>query len=523
MSEEGKHSDQISREIDYYKRRLNELAGESLKADYLISGLRKKVRQARQAFVILSRLPQTIASKELPGIFETVLVSINTTLGMDKTVILTPTESIHHYRPPHWTGFTEEGRSEHFARQMSKTVVEFPATFIETTGILVNRDTEPTPLIEMLQRLFELPYFICVPMLDEETPIALILSGRMKEAGSIFPPLDQGDVKTFESITGVVLATVQGRRMSILKAENKQKAIELAQAKILEKAHQKLQRVHEKLAASHKELKDTQRQLIQAEKMASLGELTAGIAHEIQNPLNFVNNFSEVSCELLDEMKKEIDNGDMEEVKAISSDIKDNLSRILHHGKRADSIVKSMLQHSKTNTGQKEPTDINALADKYLGLAYHGLRAKDTSFNATFKTDFDESLGKVTVIPQDIGRVLLNLITNAFYAVSSKAKATEDAINEKKQEGLEEYVLSVSISTIKSNKTIVISIKDNGNGIPDSIKEKIFQPFFTTKPAGHGTGLGLSLAYDIIKAHDGALTVESEGGNRTEFKIHIPI
>ena len=260
------------------------------------------------------------------------------------------------------------------------------------------------------------------------------------------------------------------------------------------------------------ELKSTQSQLVQSEKMASLGELTAGIAHEIQNPLNFVNNFSEVSNELISEMVDEVDKGNTEEVKLIAKDVQQNLEKILHHGKRADAIVKGMLQHSRSSSGAKEPTDINALADEYLRLAYHGLRAKDKSFNTTMKTDFDESIGNINIIPQDIGRVILNLITNAFYVV-----------DEKKKSGLENYEPTVSISTKKINDKVEIKVADNGNGIPQKVFDKIFQPFFTTKPTGQGTGLGLSLSYDIIKAHGGELKVETTEGTGSTFIILLPI
>ena len=259
-------------------------------------------------------------------------------------------------------------------------------------------------------------------------------------------------------------------------------------------------------------LQATQKQLIQSEKMASLGELTAGIAHEIQNPLNFVNNFSEVSNELIDEMNEELDKGDLEEAKAISLDIKQNLEKINHHGKRADNIVKGMLQHSRSSSGTKEPTDINVLADEYLRLAYHGLRAKDKSFNATLETDFDESIGTINVLPQDMGRVILNLITNAFYASNERKQASKDEV----------FKPTVSVSTKKLKSTIEISVKDNGNGIPKEIVDKIFQPFFTTKPTGQGTGLGLSLSYDIVKAHSGEIGVESEQGEGTTFIISLP-
>ena len=259
-------------------------------------------------------------------------------------------------------------------------------------------------------------------------------------------------------------------------------------------------------------LKAAQAQLIQAEKMASLGELTAGIAHEIQNPLNFVNNFSEISNELVDEMKEELAVGNMQSANEIVEDIKQNLQKINHHGKRAADIVKGMLQHSRTSSGQKEPTDINALADEYLRLAYHGLRAKDKSFNAKMNTDFDETIGKINIIPQDIGRVILNLITNAFYVVDEKKKLSNDG-----------YDPVVSVSTKKMNNLISISVKDNGNGIPKHILDKIFQPFFTTKPTGQGTGLGLSLAYDIVKAHGGELKVETKEGEGSTFTILIPV
>ncbi len=260
------------------------------------------------------------------------------------------------------------------------------------------------------------------------------------------------------------------------------------------------------------ELKATQTQLIQSEKMASLGELTAGIAHEIQNPLNFVNNFSEVNKELLIEMKDEIDTGNFDAVKILANDLIDNQEKINHHGKRADAIVKGMLQHSRTSSGVKEPTDINALADEYLRLAYHGLRAKDKSFNATTQTDFDESIGNINIVPQEIGRVILNLITNAFYAVTEKKKQLGDA-----------YEPTVSVSTKKEKDKIEIKVKDNGNGIPQKVLDKIFQPFFTTKPTGQGTGLGLSLSYDIVKAHGGELKVDTKEGDGSEFVIILPV
>ncbi|HTD40944.1 MAG TPA: ATP-binding protein, partial [Mucilaginibacter sp.] len=275
----------------------------------------------------------------------------------------------------------------------------------------------------------------------------------------------------------------------------------------------KLEAAKQQVENTLTDLKAAQTKLIQSEKMASLGELTAGIAHEIQNPLNFVNNFSDVSIELVDEMLEELDKGDKEEVIAISEDIKQNLEKIRHHGKRADGIVKGMLQHSRASGGDKQPTNINTLADEFLRLSYHGLRAKDKTFNAELVTNFFEKLPKVNVIPQDMGRVLLNLFNNAFYAVNQKNKtATPD------------YKPEVSVTTSIENGQVIIKVKDNGIGIPDAIKEKIMQPFFTTKPTGEGTGLGLSLTYDmVVKGHGGKIDVNTKEGEYTEFNVILPI
>jgi signal transduction histidine kinase len=278
-----------------------------------------------------------------------------------------------------------------------------------------------------------------------------------------------------------------------------------------QKANLLLQDEKEKVESTLTELKSTQQQLIQSEKMASLGELTAGIAHEIQNPLNFVNNFSELNKELLVELSDEIENGNYDDAKAITKDVINNSEKINHHGKRADAIVKGMLQHSRTSSGKKEPTDINALCDEYLRLSYHGLRAKDKNFNAEIKTDFDNTIGNINIVPQDIGRVLLNLYNNAFYAVNEKKKSSD-----------ENYKPGVSVRTKKENNRVRITVSDNGNGIPQNILDKIFQPFFTTKPTGQGTGLGLSLSYDIIKAQGGEIKVETKDNSGAYFVITLP-
>jgi signal transduction histidine kinase len=317
------------------------------------------------------------------------------------------------------------------------------------------------------------------------------------------------------------------RRRVLAREQERNRARELAQAREIEKAYHQLEE-------SHETLKATQAQLIQSEKMASLGELTAGIAHEIQNPLNFVNNFADLNQELLQELKKEMADGNHADAAALADDIIANETRIVQHGRRAETIVKNMLQHSRAVSGEKEPTDLNALADEYLRLAYHGLRAKDKAFNATLHTDFTADLPQVRVVPQDIGRVLLNLFNNAFFAVQEKKK-TAGA----------DYEPTVTVTTQSSagdpglrpkghppgnesanspmRHSIMVCVADNGSGIPDAIKDKIFQPFFTTKPTGQGTGLGLSLSYDIVKAHGGEIRVNTEAGKFTEFVLMIPI
>ena len=305
------------------------------------------------------------------------------------------------------------------------------------------------------------------------------------------------------------LKEVQLNAKQVVQLSEEKKEQALNQQRILQ---EEVSRQTIELRTSLKNLEATQSQLIQSEKMASLGQLTAGIAHEIQNPLNFVNNFSEVNSELIGEIKKELASGNVNEARSIVENIEMNMDKITHHGKRADAIVKGMLQHSKTDKGHKEPTDINALADEYLRLSYQGMKAKDKQFNPTLVKDFDPSIGKVDIISHDIGRVLLNLYNNAFYAISEKMKIQPD-----------KYEPIISVSTKKAGDKIEIRVKDNGIGIPPNVVDKIFQPFFTTKPAGQGTGLGLSISYDIVKAQGGVIHVNSWDNDGAEFIVQLPI
>jgi two-component system, NtrC family, sensor kinase len=383
------------------------------------------------------------------------------------------------------------------------------------------------------------PFYRAKPLIYAAIPFVLIsLAGdlfeylspkRYEEWNTYFDA-----ASFFAIIWAVAMLIIYNRQKKALEKEKRRAAEREKDYKITEALKASLEvQVSERTAAltlqkeelqqALNELKATQAQLIQSEKMASLGELTAGIAHEIQNPLNFVNNFSEVNTELITEMKEELEKRNWAEVTTIVNSIAENEKKINHHGKRADAIVKGMLQHSRNSTGQKEPTDINALADEYLRLAYHGLRAKDKTFNAKFITNFDPSLEKINVIPQDIGRVLLNLITNAFYAVTEKKQQQPDNPSAAAPYEPTVTVTTSSIRYPSGGQGVEIKVMDNGDGIPPQLIDKIFQPFFTTKPTGKGTGLGLSMSYDIVtKQHGGQLNVENRKGEGAVFIVVLP-
>ncbi len=334
----------------------------------------------------------------------------------------------------------------------------------------------------------------------------------------------------------LLLSMALANRINLLKREKEEARLQTLQSleenkkliteqnivleKKVDERTQELKQANKQLLTAIQSLEETQTQLIQREKMASLGELTAGIAHEIKNPLNFINNFSDVNAELIEELKNELQADNKHEALSLADSIKENAERISNHGKRADSIIKSMLQHSRTSTGDKQPADINALADEYLRLTYHVLRAKDKSFNATLETNFDKNIGLINIIGQDIGRVLLNLYNNAFYALTEK----NTSIHTSAQVSLagQKYQPTILVSTKLINDKIEIRVKDNGSGIPQKVVDKIFQPFFTTKSAGEGTGLGLSLSYDIIKAHGGEIKVVTKEGEGSEFIVELP-
>ncbi len=358
------------------------------------------------------------------------------------------------------------------------------------------------------------------------------LSAFMLVVETIFPKTFKSWENTLDNLSlfaivwglGVWVVSVRQRKelskaqQRVLEQEEKNRMMAVMKDELEKQVAERTEEIMQQKADLEKtlnELKATQSQLVHSEKMASLGELTAGIAHEIQNPLNFVNNFSEVSKELLDEMKHELATGNYEVAREMADDVNQNLERINFHGKRAGEIVKGMLQHSRGSSGQKEPTDINALCDEYLRLSFHGLKAKDKTFNAEMKTNLDPDLPTLNVVPQDIGRVILNLITNGFYATQQRQKTMSE-------EERRNFKAIVSVTTALKGNMVEIRISDNGVGMPQSMVDKIFQPFFTTKPPGEGTGLGLSISYDIIHAHDGKIMVESREGEGTDFIIQLP-
>ena len=489
-------SSELEKELNYYKQKLDELSGESVRHDYMITALRGELKQKKDAFSILTSLQKELTVEApLEEVYSKTVKAICTSLAMDRALVLTGGEKETDFQPTFWYGYQENQLPEFDPKE-----IDISDFFTSKQFILFNRNAITSHITETIKTRYGLNYFVGVPVWHDGKPVAFLFEGRQMEKLPFSPPLNKGDADTLMAIASLISTLIQNKKMVELRAQmKKQKEENTIIAKMLA------------------ELKSTQAQLIQSEKMASLGELTAGIAHEIQNPLNFVNNFSEVNDELLKELKAEAEKGNLDEVKAIASDISLNSEKINQHGKRADAIVKGMLQHSRTSSGQKELTDINALADEYLRLAYHGLRAKNKSFNAKFETDLDKTIEKINVVPQDIGRVILNLINNAFYAVDEKKKLQPENYDPK---------VTVSTKAVKppsGGLGVSISVKDNGNGIPRKVFDKIFQPFFTTKPTGQGTGLGLSLSYDIIKAHGGEIKVKTKENEGSEFIIILPV
>lgn len=490
MEEQQRDDNELQKELQYLKKKLTELSGESIKYDYQLSSMRFELKQRKDAFSTLTALQKkfTVATP-LNELFRETVKAVITQLQMDRSVLLLYDAAKNSFTPVQWYGYLPV----HVSSIIHE--VKIPDKYLhEGEFMLVNKSVTPDELAIRIQRDFLVNFFIGVPVLFDDKPVAFLIASRLFEKVPFNQPLNKGDADTLMAIASLVASVLQNKNVAELREE-------------MQKQKEENELVNRMLA----ELRATQAQLIQSEKMASLGELTAGIAHEIQNPLNFVNNFAEVNLELLDELKNAIEKKDATALKEVLQDLSVNLEKINHHGKRADSIVKSMLQHSGSSTGTKEPVDLNELLDEYLRLSFHGMRARDKTFNAKFEIHTDTEVKEISIVRQDIGRVILNLLANAFYAVHEKKTAVGS-----------NYEPMVTVTTKRSGNEILVSIKDNGNGIPASVLDKVLQPFFTTKPTGQGTGLGLSLSYDIIKAHGGDMKIESVEGSYTEVVITLP-
>jgi len=498
MDDNNHKEEELRKEIAFYKKQLNQLTGKGMHSDMLLTAMRHSLKQKNDVFAVLTTLQKKYnVTTPLDTLLAETIKAITANFGMHRSVALVPSAETNKYKLSHHYGYP----ADVFSVNQPTAITISPQYLTPGAFIRVNKKTEPDETAKQIQMGLALSFFIGLPLLHDDAPVAFIITGRTIERPPFAPVLDKGDIDSLAAIISLLSAVLQNKKLV---------EVELAKTAV-EDENEIIASQRDMLEITLNDLKAAQAQLIQSEKMASLGELTAGIAHEIQNPLNFVNNFSDVNTELIDELKSELATGNVQLANEIANDIKDNEQKINHHGKRADAIVKAMLQHSRTSSGQKELTDINALSDEYLRLVYHGLRAKDKSFNATTKTEFDSSIGKINIVPQDIGRVILNLINNAFYAVDEK----------KKQIG-EGYEPTVSVSTKRNNDKVEIKVTDNGNGIPQKVLDKIFQPFFTTKPTGQGTGLGLSLSYDIVRAHGGEIKVETKEGEGSTFIIQLP-
>ncbi|GAO42734.1 ATP-binding protein [Flavihumibacter petaseus] len=489
-------TDRLQQELAYYKRQLDQLSGEAIRSDFALSSLRHEMKQKQEAFAILSHLQQAFTvTTPLETIFRTVVKAINLQLGMDRTLILLPDETAgtgDTFSAKYWSGYPDTASS-----QLEKAAVVLPPQLLQAGGhCLFHQKATEDDTIRQIRQQLEVNYFVGLPVLVDHRPLAFMITGRQFEKIPFNAPLNKSDVDTIQAIAALISQTVQNKNMLALRLQMEEKMQE-----------------NEVIRKILDELRATQAQLIQREKMASLGELTAGIAHEIQNPLNFVNNFSEVNADLMSELKEAVAAGDMIEVASLAEDILRNEEKILHHGKRADGIVKGMLEHSRQGAGERKPTDINALLAECLQLSYHGFRAKEKNCHVSLETALDDSIGDVEMVAQDIRRVLLNLLNNAFYAVCQK-----------QLNGHAAYTPAVSVRTQYEKDAIRISVWDNGTGVSSAILNKIFQPFFTTKPTGVGTGLGLSLSYDIItKGHGGELFVQSKEGEYAEFVVRLPV
>ena len=482
--------DELRRAVAYYEQRVDELGGANVQADAIISAIKSDLRVKNDGFDLLAELQESIdAQLPIEEMISKTLEGINLRLRMDRSVFLARAADSAAFVPRFGLGF-----DAHTLGRFSTLALDFTPVLVGNGSyLLVNKATAVTPFIEQVREQLGVPFFMALPVVVGRERVGVLLAGRHKEVKPFAPPVSQSGVNIMRAIAGFI-------------------SVSWANAHQFVMLEQRVQQRTSELQRSLSELRATQAQLVKKEKMASLGELTAGIAHEIQNPLNFVNNFSQVSAELMVELQ-EIMTTDPVEAAALAENVVQNLTKINQHGQRASRIVGGMLEHSRAITGERQPTDVNALADEYLRLAYHGLQAKDQAFNAKLETSLAPALPLVEAVPGDIGRVLLNLFANAFYAVRQRQLTTEEV----------GYVPTVSVRTTYEKHQVQVVVQDNGTGMSAAVQAKVFQPFFTTKSPGEGTGLGLSLSYDIVtQGHGGTLKVASHLGQGSTFTLSLP-
>jgi signal transduction histidine kinase len=500
MSEpEPKAEPTPQREAHGYAQRVAGLEAEILRYEGALASFRYRLHQREQGLLVLAELQQAVG-EDLPlaALLEQVAHAVNERMGMDRTIVLAPSDAPPLYAPVQWAGYPDSASAALGALEL-----EVPPD-APGGALLVNAATPADPTIDRLRKALGLPFFVCTPIGTGPSAVGLLLTGRLVEEAPARPPLDKGDEETVQAIAGLVFAFEQAREVAELKVDRERRRLEVLKAR--------------ELTETRRRLRETQAKLVEQDRLASLGRLTAGVAHEIKNPLNFVNNFAAISVELVDEIAALIGTlrggagGAWADIEGLLADLRVNAARIEQHGRRADDIVRAMLLHSRADEGDRRAVDLNALVEEHLDLAYHGIYAEAPGFRVRIGRDYAEGLGPVEVVPRDVGRVLLNLLSNAFHAVRERAEHEGGA-----------YEPAVTVATAWDGDHVEVRITDNGPGIPEGVRAKVFEPFFTTKPPGMGTGLGLSLSHDLVtRGHGGTLEVESDGRSGTTFVVTLP-
>ncbi len=536
QSEEPGSVEELKKALEYYKKQTDKLSAENIKNDAQLSKAQNELKQRKAAFRLMVELQAIVGSENSQHSFiRGILEKVSGSMKLDYCALFSMEDSKIQLIEGAGTQEGDQGviqlSEEHFGK------LEEP--------LLVNKNTETSSLIESLRKAYGVKFYITIPVKPEQKKPLLLVAGRQKEIPPFYPALNEVDIHTLQAIGSFIRANVdlyelhqknlkQQKEKQELIRRKKEELEELVEKRTrelsdrnekLEQANEEIEtqrdsliETNQKLEATLEKLRSTQQKLIQKEKMASLGQLTAGVAHEIKNPLNFVNNFSELSSELVEEVLEEfekvrskIEQDEYEYVLEVMQDLEANIKRINEHGQRADSIVKGMLQHSRGEGGEPEAVDLNRLLTEYVDLAYHGMRANNSSFNADIEKNLSDQLPEIQAVPQDISRAILNIINNGLQAAWEYSKS---------KEGPDSVKLYVSTSEVRNGVCVII--RDNGPGIPEEHRDKIFEPFYTTKPTGEGTGLGLSIVYDIINAHNGDVEVNTQPGEYTEFKVFLP-